>query len=311
LPERPQRLESLKEPLAPRYSGEDLLALVNPDIRKPFDMTEVVLRLVDDSRLSTFKPNYGKNLLTCWAELHGQLYNVFPCTKLTSLSGHAVGIIGNQTPVINPDEASKGAQFIRLCNQRYASPLCGFAENHLTNNLSRDIPIIYLHNVTGFMVGSHAERDGIIKKGAQFVSAVSCSKVPQISIILGSSYGAGNYAMCGRGYNPRFLFTWPIGRCSVMGPSQLAGVMETVLTTGASARSKAKAGQSVGGQSASTEEFRSNVERESESYYTSAHLLDDGVIDPRDTRDILGMCLEVVKIPKVEGAAGHRSLARL
>lgn len=161
------------------------------------------------------------------------------------------------------------------------------------------------------MVGSNAEQAGIIKKGAQFVSAVSCSKVPQISVILGSSYGAGNYAMCGRGYNPRFLFTWPIGRCSVMGPSQLAGVMETVLTTGASAQSKAQNGQAAGGQSTNTDEFRINVERESESYYTSAHLLDDGVIDPRDTRDILGMCLEVVKIPKVEGAVGHRSLARL
>ncbi|KAK5062665.1 hypothetical protein LTR84_004738 [Exophiala bonariae] len=276
LPERSQRLESLNEPLSPRYPAEDLLALVNPDIRKPFDMAEIVLRLVDGSRLSTFKPNYGKNLLTCWAEIHG----------------HATGIIGNQTPVINPDEASKGAQFIRLCNQR-------------------DMPIIYLHNVTGFMVGSTAEQAGIIKKGAQFVSAVSCSKVPQISVILGSSYGAGNYAMCGRGYNPRFLFTWPIGRCSVMGPSQLAGVMETVLTTGASAQSKAQNGQAVGGQSANTDVFRDNVERESESYYTSAHLLDDGVIDPRDTRDILGMCLEIVKIPKVEGAVGHRSLARL
>ena len=164
------------------------------------------------------------------------------------------------------------------------------------------------------MVGSNAERDGIIKKGAQFVSAVSCSKVPQISVILGSSYGAGNYAMCGRCYNPRFLFTWPIGRCSVMGPSQLAGVMETVQTTGASARSKSKGiGLDVDeeAQKISTEKFRANVERESDSYYTSAHVLDDGIIDPRDTRDILGICLDIVKIPKVEGAASHRSLARL
>lgn len=120
LPERQQWPRSLKEPLSPRYPADDLLALVNPDIRKPFDMAEIVLRLVDDSRLATFKPNYGKNLLTCWAELHGQSPSrvLYDHQKLTSLLGHAIGIIGNQTPVINPDEASKGAQFIRLCNQR-------------------------------------------------------------------------------------------------------------------------------------------------------------------------------------------------
>lgn len=167
------------------------------------------------------------------------------------------------------------------------------------------------------MVGSNAERDAIIKKGAQFVSAVSCSEVPQISVILGSSYGAGNYAMCGRTYKPRFLFTWPIGRCSVMGPSQLAGVMETVQTSGASARSKAGNNKTDSKTPASSdknkeiERFRESVERESRSYYTSAHLLDDGIIDPRDTRDILGICLDIVKIPKVEGAVSHQSLARL
>ncbi|KAH7016764.1 propionyl-CoA carboxylase beta chain [Ilyonectria destructans] len=264
-------------PLPPRYPAEDLLSLVNPDIRKPFDMGEVVLRLVDDSRVAVFKPNYGKNLLTCSAEIHG----------------YPVGIIGNQTPVIHPDEACKGAQFIRMCNQK-------------------NIPIVYLHNVTGFMVGSRSEKDGIIKKGAQFVSAVACSKVPQISIILGSSYGAGNYAMCGRAYQPRFLFTWPSGRCSVMGPDQLAGVMD-IVQTGSAAR-KEKEGIKVSKKapaSVGANKTRDMVERESQAYYTSAHLLDDGIIDPRDTRDILGICLDVVNIPKVEGADSHQGLARL
>ncbi|KAM5385585.1 hypothetical protein ACJZ2D_000784 [Fusarium nematophilum] len=265
----PFTTKRLQEPLAPRYPMEDLLALVNPDIRKPFDMQEVVLRLVDDSRAAAFKPTYGKNLLTCWAEIHG----------------YPVGIIGNQTPVIHADEACKGAQFIRLCNQR-------------------NMPIVYLHNVTGFMVGSKAEREGIIKKGAQFVSAVSCSKVPQISVILGSSYGAGNYAMCGRSYQPRFLFTWPSGRCSVMGPDQLVGVMDIV-----------KTGNGNGGQvkkeDGSRNKTRDMVERESQAYYTSANLLDDGIIDPRDTREILGMCLEIVHVPDVKGAESHKGLARL
>ncbi|KAF4972233.1 hypothetical protein FSARC_1130 [Fusarium sarcochroum] len=222
---------SILKPLSPRYPAEDLLSLVNTDIRKPFDMGEVVLRLVDDSRVAVFKPEYGKNLLTGFAEIHG----------------------------------------------------------------------------------SSAEREGIIKKGAQFVSAVSCSKVPQISIVLGSSYGAGNYAMCGRAYQPRFLFTWPSGRCSVMGPDQLAGVMG-IVKDGSQAR-KIKEGLTPNTKASSSaesaEETRRMVERQSESYYTSAHLLDDGIIDPRDTREILGMCLEVVHVDGFEGSQNHQGLARL
>ena len=172
------------------------------------------------------------------------------------------------------------------------------------------------------MVGSRAEREGMIKKGAQFVSAVSTSKVPQISVILGSSYGAGNYAMCGRPYAPRFLFSWPNSRCSVMGPDQLAGVMG-IVTEGSKARKteegllKGDAGKVSSQQkeaksdSAPNTALRDQVARESEAYYTSANLIDDGVIDPRDTRDILGMCLEVVKIPEVKGAASHQGTARL
>jgi acetyl-CoA carboxylase carboxyltransferase component len=158
------------------------------------------------------------------------------------------------------------------------------------------------------MVGSKAEHASIIKCGAQMVSAVSTSTVPHISIIMGASYGAGNYAMCGRSFNPRFLFTWPIGRCSVMGPDQLAGVMEQVQRSSAQTQ-----GQVVNEVelNARTQKFRDEVARDSESYATSAALHDDGIIDPRDTRDVLGLCLEVVCIPGVEGTAAHRTLARL
>ncbi|KAL4807217.1 carboxyl transferase domain-containing protein [Aspergillus unguis] len=258
LRERAVPVHGLVSPLEPRYPVEDLLALVNPDIRKPFDMLEVLLRIVDDSRLSVFKPKYGTNMITAWAHIQG-----FP-----------VGIVANQISVINPNEAAKTAQFIRACNQE-------------------NTPIIFLHNVTGFMVGAKAEHAGIIKMGAQLVSAVSCSTVPHISIIMGASYGAGNYAMCGRAYKPRFIFTWPTGRCSVMGPDQLAGVMETVQVQ--SAKSKGQVLEE-GKLKTQVESFRQSAARDSECYATSSMLIDDGIIDPRDTRDVLGMCLEVVNL---------------
>jgi acetyl-CoA carboxylase carboxyltransferase component len=158
------------------------------------------------------------------------------------------------------------------------------------------------------MVGAKAEHAGIIKMGAQLVSAVSCSTVPHISIILGASYGAGNYAMCGRAYKPRFLFTWPTGRCSVMGPDQLSGVMENVQQ--ASAKSK---GVTLSPEKLKTQvqEFRERVQRDAECYSTSSALIDDGIIDPRDTRDVLGMCLEVVMLQGVKGAEAHNLLARI
>ncbi|KAG9770212.1 carboxyl transferase, partial [Aureobasidium melanogenum] len=263
----------ISPPLSPRYPAEEILSLVNPDIRKPFDMREVLLRIVDDSRLLFFKPEYGRNLLTAF----------------TRIQGIPTAIIANQTPVIHADEASKGAQFIRLCNQQRT-------------------PIVFLHNVTGFMVGSKAEHSAIIKKGAQFVSAVSCSTVPHISVILGASYGAGNYAMCGRAYRPRFLFTWPIGRCSVMGPDQLSGVMRTVETNSAKAKGVKLDPKDI---DARVNKFRDGVQRDSECYRTSSVLLDDGIIDPRDTRDVLGMCLEIVNNAPIEGAEAHRALARM
>lgn len=158
------------------------------------------------------------------------------------------------------------------------------------------------------MVGSKAEHAAIIKKGAQMVSAVSCSTVPHISIIIGASYGAGNYAMCGRAYKPRFLFTWPTGRCSVMGPEQLAGVMRTVEVGSAKAKGVTLDPQELDKR---VQSFHDSVERDSECYATSSVLLDDGIIDPRDTRDVLGMCLEVVTLEAVKGTNAHNSLARL
>jgi acetyl-CoA carboxylase carboxyltransferase component len=158
------------------------------------------------------------------------------------------------------------------------------------------------------MVGSAAEHASIIKRGAQMVSAVATSTVPHISLILGASYGAGNYAMCGRAYHPRFLFTWPIGKCSVMGPDQLSGVMETISRASAKGQGREIDEEKL---AAETRMFREGVVRDSEAYRTSSVGLDDGIIDPRDTRDVLGMCLEVVKVPRVKGAEGHNFLARL
>ena len=285
---RKSSFRTLRPPVAPRYPMEDLLSLVNPDIRKPFDMREVVLRLVDDSRLSIFKPKYGSNLLTAWASIMGMSQGRFS-SNCTNLSGMPLGIVANQMPIINGPEADKGAQFIRLCNQQ-------------------NIPLVFLHNVTGFMVGTKAEHSGIIKRGAQLVSAVSCSTVPHISIILGASYGAGNYAMCGRPYKPRFLFTWPTGRCSVMGADQLSGVMEQVEANSAKSKGITLRAEEV---TARVSRFRETVIRDSSCYRTSGAVIDDGVIDPRDTREVLGLCLEIVQIPDVKGSSGHRALARI
>ena len=167
---------------------------------------------------------------------------------------------------------------------------------------------MFFHNVTGFMVGVKSERAGLVKKGAQLVSAVSTSTVPHISIICGASYGAGNYAMCGRSYGPRFLFAWPTSRCSVMGPEVLGGVMETIARESAAKAKKVVEEESL---KKNVEGFKAQVQKDSESYRTSAHLIDDGVIDPRDTRDILGMCLEVVSLSRIEGNVGFRGLARI
>ncbi|OLL21815.1 putative methylcrotonoyl-CoA carboxylase beta chain, mitochondrial [Neolecta irregularis DAH-3] len=249
------RVPKLRHVLPPIYDSDELLGIVSADIKHPFDMQEVISRIVDDSRVELFKPLYGKNL----------------------------------NPVILSHEAHKGTQFIRLCN-------------------NSNTPIIFLHNVSGFMVGKKTEKEGLIKAGSLFVNAVSNSKVPHLSIVCGASYGAGNYAMCGRPYDPRFLFSWPNSRCSVMGPEQLTGVMEHIAREGA-----AKAGHEIDEKAlrVRSEGFRKRVEADGDVYYTSAHMLDDGIVDPRDTRNVLGMCLDIVYNVDVKGNPGFRGISRM
>ena len=246
----------------PAYAIDEILGVVPANIRIPFDAQEVIARIVDGSRFSDFKPLYGPNLITGWACIHG-----FP-----------VGILANNNPIF-PAEANKAVQFIQLCNMK-------------------NTPIIYLQNITGFMVGKKYEEEGIIKAGSRFINAVSNSKVPSITIVMGASYGAGNYAMSGRAYNPRFMFSWPNSKCSVMGPDQLTGVMDIIMREAA-----ARQGRKIDEEKAAArkEMFRSVVEQESDVYYTSSRILDDGVIDPRDTRNIIGLCLSVIHGDKVEG----------
>ncbi|GAA5809173.1 hypothetical protein MFLAVUS_002578 [Mucor flavus] len=246
----------------PYYSPEELLGIVSANIRIPFDATEVIIRLVDGSRFTAFKPNYGVNLICGWAYIQG-----IP-----------VGIISNNN-VIFTEEANKATQFIQLCNMKNTS-------------------LIYLQNITGFMVGKRYEEEGIIKAGSRFINAVSNSNVPAITIMMGASYGAGNYAMCGRAYDPRFLFSWPNSKCSVMGAEQLTGVLDLVMRQGA-----ARMNQTVDEELANDRKamFQASVEAESDVYYTSSRLLDDGIIDPRDTRTVLGYCLSAIYNAEVEG----------
>ncbi|KAH7139754.1 carboxyl transferase [Dactylonectria estremocensis] len=263
-----------KQPvLQPQYSSRDILQVVPINIRQPLDMREVIARIVDDSRFQVFKATYGPGMLCAWAIIHG----------------NPVGIISNQSPVIMNAEAEKATHFIRLNNET-------------------STPLVFLHNVTGFMVGTKSEQSGIIKAGSQLIDAVSRSSVPHISIICGASYGAGNYAMCGRAFSPRFLFSWPTSKCSVMGPEQLAGVMEMIAREAA-----AKSNRPVDDEklSARTAGLKNQVEQESDAYTTSAWTLDDGIIDPRDTRDVLGMCLEICANRPITGNVGMRGVSRI
>ncbi|TPX64978.1 acetyl-CoA carboxylase [Spizellomyces sp. 'palustris'] len=238
----------------PVYESEELLGIIQANIRLPFECREVIARIVDGSRFSEFKPLYGNNLVTGFAHIYG-----IP-----------IGIISNNS-VIFPEEANKATQFIQLCNQR-------------------STPILFLQNITGFMVGRLYEEAGIIKAGARFINAVSNSCVPHITINMGASYGAGNYAMCGRAYRP--------SKCSVMGPEQLTGVMD-IIAREAAARANRKVDEEA--LAARLEVFRSAVAAEQDVYFTSSRLLDDSIIDPRDTRDILGICLSVIYGAEVKG----------
>ncbi|KAI8140276.1 carboxyl transferase [Fennellomyces sp. T-0311] len=246
----------------PYHDINEIFGIASANIRVPFDATEVIIRLVDGSRFTVFKPNYGTNLVTGWG----------------FIQGIPVGIIANNN-VIFTQEANKATQFIQLCN-------------------TKNTPIIYLQNITGFMVGKQYEEEGIIKAGSRFINAITNSEVPAITIMMGASYGAGNYAMCGRAYEPRFLFSWPNSKCSVMGAEQLAGVLDIVMRQGAK-----RAGIEVDEELAEQRKtlFQYSVEAEADVYYTSSRLLDDGIIDPRNTRQIIGFCLAAVYNNQVKG----------
>ncbi len=214
-----------------------------------------------------FKPLYGSSLVTGWATIHG----------------HQVGILANAQGVLFSEEAQKATQFIQLANQV-------------------DTPLLFLHNTTGYMVGKQYEQGGIIKHGAQMINAVSNSTVPHISIIMGASYGAGNYGMNGRAYDPRFLFTWPSAKSAVMGPAQLAGVLSIVAQAAAEARGQEYDLEADKGM---REFVEASVEEQSLPFFLSGMLYDDGVIDPRDTRTVLGICLSVIANSTWEGAKGY------
>ncbi len=241
-------------PRPPRYDPDELLGVISPDPRIPFDSREIIVRIVDDSDFFEFKRDYGPTLIT------GHAY----------INGYPVGILGNNG-VLFAECALKAAQFIQLCNQ------------------SRT-PLIYLQNITGFMVGTRYEREGIIKHGSKMVNAVATSTVPQFTMIVGGSYGAGNYGMCGRAYDPRFLWTWPNSRIAVMGGEQASGVLRIVQEAQARSRGLEPDLQKIEMMQMLT---RQKFEEESSAYYATARLWDDGIIDPRDTRRVLSIGLSI------------------
>ena len=253
-----------EKPTPPRYDPEELLGIVPDDLKTPFDPRDVLARVVDDSDFDEFKPLYGPSLVTGWARIHG----------------HPVGVLANAQGVLFSEESQKAAQFIQLANQT-------------------DTPLLFLHNTTGYMVGADYEQGGIIKHGAMMINAVSNSRVPHLSVLMGASYGAGHYGMCGRAYDPRFLFSWPSAKSAVMGPQQLAGVLSIVARNAAQARGQAYDEE---GDAALRAAVEAQVEAESLPLFLSGRLYDDGVIDPRDTRTVLGLCLSAVHSQVVRGA---------
>ncbi|MER6218007.1 carboxyl transferase domain-containing protein [Streptomyces sp. NPDC001674] len=257
----------------PLYDAEELLGIVPPDLKTPFDPREVIARIVDASDFDEFKPLYGPSLVTGWAALHG----------------YPVGILANAQGVLFSAESQKAAQFIQLANQR-------------------DIPLLFLHNTTGYMVGKEYEQGGIVKHGSMMINAVSNSRVPHLSVLIGASYGAGHYGMCGRAYEPRFLFAWPSAKSAVMGPQQLAGVLSIVARQSAAAKGQPYDEEADAGMRAFVE---AQIESESLPMFLSGRLYDDGVIDPRDTRTVLGLCLSAVHNAPVEGARGGFGVFRM
>lgn len=244
-------MQAIKEPL---YDAQELYGIIPADARYPFDVREIIARIVDNSELDEFKALYGKTLVCGFAHIWG-----IP-----------VGIIANNG-ILFSEAALKGAHFIELCSQR-------------------GIPLLFLQNITGFMVGSKVESEGIAKNGAKLVTAVACARVPKITVIIGGSYGAGNYAMCGRAYEPRFLYMWPNARISVMGGEQAASVLAQVTREKKRRHGEAWSDED---EKALKAPLLEQYNKQSSAYYSSARLWDDGVIDPVDTRKIVGMSLSI------------------
>lgn len=247
----------------PLYPIEDVDALVPSDTKRPFPMRDLLAHLLDGSQMHEFKPRFGTTLICAFARIEG----------------HMVGIIANDG-ILFSESAQKGAHFIELCQQR-------------------GVPLVFIQNITGFMVGKRYENEGIARHGAKLVTAVSTATVPKITLIVGGSYGAGNYGMCGRAYQPRFLFMWPNAKISVMGGEQAANVLLTVKMDQLAAKGVTMSPQE---QDAFRKPIREKYEAEANAYYSSARLWDDGIIDPHDTRRVLGLALEICRNAPVEPA---------
>ncbi len=259
----PGPTEPADEPL---YDPAELLGVASADVRIPFEIREVYARLLDGSRFEEFKPLYGDKLVCGWG----------------SICGFPVGLLGNNG-ILFSEEAKKGAQFIQLCNR--------------TNT-----PLVFLHNITGFMVGSKAEQGGIIVNGAKMINAVSNSTVPHFNLMVGASYGAGNYGMAGKAYNPRFIFSWPNHRVAVMGPKQLAGVMEIIARNAAAGRGVDVDEEALAEQTGALE---AQIETESTALFSTGRIWDDGIIHPADSRTVLGMALSAAHSNVVAGATEY------
>jgi 3-methylcrotonyl-CoA carboxylase beta subunit len=251
----------LREPVEPLYDSREIYGVIPKDVRQPYDVREVIMRVVDGSEFDEFKALYGETLVCGFARIHG----------------YPVGIIANNG-ILFGESAVKGAHFVELCAQRKT-------------------PLVFLQNITGFMVGKQYEAGGIARHGAKMVHAVACANVPKFTVIIGGSFGAGNYAMCGRAYEPRFLFMWPNARISVMGGEQAAGVLATVKQDQLAREGKSMTPEEEKAFKQPTLEL---YEKQGHPYYASARLWDDGVIDPADTRMVLGLAISAALNAPVE-----------
>jgi acetyl-CoA carboxylase carboxyltransferase component len=253
-------------PAPPLYDPDEILGIVSADVKVPFDPREVLARTVDGSEFDEYKALYGTSLVTGWARLHG----------------YPVGVLANHRGVLFSEESKKAAEFILLANQS-------------------DTPLIFLQNTTGYMVGASYEQGGIIKDGAKMINAVTNSTVPHLTVTMASSFGAGNYGMSGRAYDPRFLFAWPGAKLAVMGATQLAGVLSIV--TRASAAAAGRPFDEAADQMR-TAAIEAQIDAESHAFAVTARLYDDGIVDPRDTRTVLGLALSAAHSNTVAGRRG-------